>query len=173
MKSKCLIVDAGSVRTEVLIDLLEKYDAVVVVKTTVDPCPIVGMIDEYGVDDIFFFQMANGKFLNLKLQDIQCIEGRGNHSFVTYCDGQEELCYSLSDFEKLLPPSKFVRVHHSYIVCLRCVKYINFGKKQLTLYHSMRSKPITIGRTYKARLRKIVDPREFKQRRWWEGGKLW
>jgi two-component system LytT family response regulator len=75
----------------------------------------------------------------VKIDDIIYLEASANYTLI-YLAGGTKLTASrtLKDFEELLPPDVFVRIHHSYIINVNCVeKYIRGEGGQVVLSNNV------------------------------------
>jgi two-component system LytT family response regulator len=65
------------------------------------------------------FFVRSGRVSDLiKIENIDWIEAQDYYVKIHTCDKHYLVRTSLADFEKQLPPSKFVRIHRSYLVNL-------------------------------------------------------
>jgi len=86
--------------------------------------------------DDFLMVKSDKKLTKVFFYDITYIEAYGNYIFI-YC-GQERIMskQTLIQFEEQLPGDKFVRIHKSYIISIKAVKFfegneISIGDKKL------------------------------------------
>lgn len=83
------------------------------------------------------------------VESITHLEASGTYTYVYFADKRKEVISKvLKDFEDLLPPSIFCRIHHSYIVNLEYVKKYHKGRggyieleNGTTIEVSLRKKP--------------------------------
>lgn len=71
----------------------------------------------------FVMVRSDKKLTKVFLNDITYVEAYGNYIFI-WCGAERIMSkQTLTQFEEQLPASKFVRIHKSYLVSLRAVKF--------------------------------------------------
>ena len=98
------------------------------------------------------------KYLMLRQSDIHSIEAAGNYMVV--CSGKQSYTVRepMSSFEQRLDPNQFLRIHRSFMINVNRileVKPSSYGQHLVTLQNG---KQITITRTYRETLAKIIRP---------------
>lgn len=68
------------------------------------------------VTDAFIYVRAEGKIFKVDFNTLLYAEARGNHVKIVMDDRQLLTSMTFASFEELLPRSKFIRVHRSYII---------------------------------------------------------
>lgn len=105
-----------------------------------------------GPDAIFL--KVNRRLLRIELQEIQYVESLGDYVKV-FTDSGLQVCYTtLHKLEELLPGQSFLRVHRSYMISLKRIRFLegNFVKIGDT--------DVPIGQTYKEILMKRLNYKE-------------
>ncbi|MGB8191965.1 MAG: LytTR family DNA-binding domain-containing protein [Chitinophagaceae bacterium] len=68
-------------------------------------------------------------FMFIALQDIIRIEAKGNYTHIYCSDGQKHVSSrTIKQYEELLPPRQFFRVHNSHIINLNFIKKYHKGR---------------------------------------------
>jgi DNA-binding LytR/AlgR family response regulator len=93
--------------------------------------------------DDFLMVKSDKKLTRVSFSDISYVQAYGNYIFI-YC-GQERIMskQTLTQFEDQLPGDRFVRIHKSYIVSLKAVKF--FEGNEL----SIGDKKLPVGKVYR------------------------
>jgi len=91
----------------------------------------------------FTYLRADGKIFKIDLEDLQYAEANGNYVKVVLDDGQFTTAMTFNSFEDLLPKSKFIRVHRSFIVNKSKIRIIE-GNRIM-----MKETEIPIGANYR------------------------
>jgi two-component system LytT family response regulator len=77
------------------------------------------------------FPVAHGWIFE-EVENIVHLQSESNYTFVFTSDGAKRLISkNLKEFEDLLPPALFCRVHHSHIVNLNFVKKYHKGREDI------------------------------------------
>ncbi len=93
--------------------------------------------------DEFLLVKSDRKFTKVFFSEITYIEACGNYMFI-YCGAERIMTkQTLAQFEELLPRGKFVRIHKSYIVSKKAVKYVEGNEL------SVGGKKLPIGKVYR------------------------
>jgi two-component system, LytTR family, response regulator len=95
----------------------------------------------------FFFVEENGRKSKINFENIVYIEGAGNYIIIASSEAKKIVYKSMNAIQEILPGSKFIRVHKSYIVSVDKVKAIRGN--QLIINIKENDKHIPIGITYK------------------------
>jgi two-component system, LytTR family, response regulator len=94
----------------------------------------------------FIMVKSDKKLTKISLGDISYIEAYGNYIFI-YLPGERIMSkQTLTQFESQLPAGKFIRIHKSYIVSLKAVKYLEGNQV------SVGSKMLPVGKVFKENL---------------------
>jgi len=100
--------------------------------------------------ELFIFVKSDKKHIKIAVAEIIFIEALGNYVSIYTPDKKVITKQSLSEIEKQLPLKDFIRIHKSYIVSFRSIKY-----KEGNLV-SVGEKLIPIGKVYRDNLLKIL-----------------
>jgi len=94
-------------------------------------------------NDDFIMVKSDKKLTKVFFNDITYVEAYGNYIFI-HC-GQERIMskQTLTQFEEQLPAGNFVRIHKSYIVSMRAVKFFEGGEL------SIGDKKLPVGKVYR------------------------
>lgn len=97
-------------------------------------------------EDLFLMVKSDKKLTKVFFDDISYIEAYGNYIFIY--TGQERVMskQTLTQFEGQLPPSKFARIHKSYIASLKAIKYLEGNEV------SIAGKKLPVGKVYRESL---------------------
>lgn len=105
------------------------------------------------IDHIFLKGDTKNAFHRVALDDILYIEGLNNYISV-YTTTQRIVTYmALKDILELLPPTRFCRVHRSYIVALAHIRLIEGAQVYIG------QKGISISDSYKSRFYQLINRR--------------
>lgn len=99
----------------------------------------------------YLYLKENKKLIKISYDDIFYIEGMKDYAVFHLANGRLISKYTLQSLEEILPESKFVRIHKSYIVSIPKVtavtgSSVEIGKKELV-----------IGRTFKERVNRALQ----------------
>lgn len=109
-----------------------------------------GRIESTETENEFIFVRNKGILNKIKIQDIQYLQALGDYVNIYTSEKKHTVHITLTGIEKKLPPSKFLRIHRSYIAALAHIDHIE-GETVYISHH-----PVPIGEQYKqALLRKI------------------
>jgi DNA-binding LytR/AlgR family response regulator len=99
----------------------------------------------------FLFVKADYKLVKLEIQEIQYIEGLKDYIKI-YC-GEKPLItlLSMKAIEEKLPPSDFLRIHRSYIVNLKKIRFVQ--RNTITIGN----KAIPIGDNYREHFFNVIN----------------
>jgi DNA-binding LytR/AlgR family response regulator len=104
-------------------------------------------------DRNFFFADVDGQKVKINFKDIMYAEGAGNYLFIVTAD-KRMICYrSLTSLQEVLPETKFLRVHKSFIISIDNIQSVRGNEIFLC---DKTHKSIPIGITYKEKLLKIL-----------------
>jgi two-component system, LytTR family, response regulator len=90
----------------------------------------------------YFFVKSDGLQVKIMFNDVLYVEGLKQYVKIITVNGQVITLESMKRMEEHLPPSHFVRLHKSYIVCLK--KITAMGRKEI----SIGNKQLPVGKTY-------------------------
>lgn len=99
----------------------------------------------------FFFIKEKGKSTKVNINDILYLQALGDYVCIFCPQKKFTIHYTLSAIEKLLPPSKFMRIHRSYMVALNKIDSFEDG----TVYVNQNAIPI--GESQKSNLLKQLN----------------
>ena len=99
----------------------------------------------------FVFVKDNGVLKKLNVEDILYLEAMGDYVKVHTPQKFHVLHSTLKSIEEKLPPTKFIRVHRSYIVSLQKIDFIQDG------VISIGKASIPVAETYKSALNKRLN----------------
>jgi two-component system, LytTR family, response regulator len=94
-------------------------------------------------DTSFLMVKSDKKLTKVFYKDISVVEAYGNYIFIYRGENKIISKQTLTEFEKQLPPSQFIRVHKSYIVSVHAIKYLEGNQI------SIGNKIIPIGKVYR------------------------
>lgn len=104
-------------------------------------------------NDEYFFLKDKSSFYRIPLESINYVEALGNYVKV-HTSGKSYMTLSpLKAIEKMLPESKFSRIHRSFVVAVNKVDYIK-GQEVM-----VGGKMLPIGKTYRDNLMNLVKQR--------------
>lgn len=101
--------------------------------------------------DNFLMVKSDKKLNKVFLNDITYVEAYGNYIFI-YC-GTERIMskQTLTQFEEQLPASGFVRIHKSYVISMKAVKFFEGNEV------SVGDKKLPVGKVYRNNLLKLLQ----------------
>jgi len=102
----------------------------------------------------FLFVDVDGNKLKINFSDVSYVEGAGNYVIIATEEKKLISYRTMSSMVELLPPSKFIRVHKSFIVSIDKVNAIRGNEVLLTIKNAVKNIPI--GTTYKPNLLKVL-----------------
>jgi two-component system LytT family response regulator len=112
-------------------------------------------------EEYFFINPGTkGKVVQLKYSDILYIEGLKNYVMI-YTEDNKYITYlSIQEVEKSIPPTKFTRIHKSFIVNVDKIKYIDSNEVYVT-----ETIQLPIGRLFKDSFFDLVHAKTLKSGR--------
>jgi two-component system, LytTR family, response regulator len=97
-----------------------------------------------------------GKYKKINFSDINYAEAKLNYATIFTHNGEQVVLHiSMKELSKKLPENLFVRIHKSYIVALKQIKFIEAGEVAL-LNEDIK---LPLGGSFKDKLFKILDTR--------------
>ncbi len=96
------------------------------------------------------FIKKNSSLIKLKYEDILWVEALENYVIVNTYDDKFTIHFTMKSIEKKLPPSRFSRVHRSYIVNTSSINLIEDNSIIIPVEGGTKSIPI--GKSYKDKL---------------------
>lgn len=96
------------------------------------------------------FIRSSSKFFRVNYDDIHYIEGMKDYLKVHLAGSTLITHQTMAEMEKVLPPSKFIRIHRSYIISISKIKSV-FGNSV-----ELANKTLPIGINYKDGLMELV-----------------
>ncbi len=102
--------------------------------------------------------LVNGALKFIKVASIYCLVAEGNYSYIFFKDNKKELVSkTLQEWEDVLPPQYFVRIHRSTIVNFELVEPVVKCKNYTFLvYLQGFEKPLMMSRRFAAKLKKLL-----------------
>lgn len=91
----------------------------------------------------YTFVKQDTKLVKILFRDIRYVEGMQNYIKVHLCDSVMVVSMTMKSFERVLPPSQFIRIHRSYIASVSFITAIRSGQVE------MNSLQLPVGVTYK------------------------
>jgi DNA-binding LytR/AlgR family response regulator len=98
----------------------------------------------------FIMVKSDKKLTKVFFKEIDYVEAYGNYIFIYRNSERIMSKQTLTQFEQQLPASKFARIHKSFIVSLRAVKYIEGNEVAL------QSRKLPIGKVYRQHFEKLM-----------------
>jgi DNA-binding LytR/AlgR family response regulator len=97
-------------------------------------------------EELFLMVKSDKKLTKVFFDEISFIEAYGNYIFIY--TGQERVMskQTLTQFEEQLPPSKFTRIHKSYIASLKAIKYLEGNEVSIS------GKKLPVGKVFRESL---------------------
>ncbi|HVW12775.1 MAG TPA: LytTR family DNA-binding domain-containing protein [Mucilaginibacter sp.] len=96
--------------------------------------------------DDFLMVKSDKKLTKIFFNDISYIEAYGNYIFI-YCGAERIMSkQTLTQFEEQLPGSRFARIHKSYIISLKAVKFFEGNEV------SIGAQKLPVGKVYRSEL---------------------
>jgi two-component system LytT family response regulator len=84
-----------------------------------------------------------GRRISLLFDEISYVEAYGNYIFIYKEQDRVMSKQTLSNFEMQLPAGRFVRIHKSYVVSVKAVKYLEGNEV------SVGTKKLPVGKFYR------------------------
>ena len=94
-------------------------------------------------EERFIMVRSDKKLAKIFLNEIVYVEAYGNYIFIHRGEDRVMSKQTLTNFETQLPPGKFVRIHKSYIVSVKAVKYLEGNEV------SVGSRKLPVGKVYR------------------------
>lgn len=101
--------------------------------------------------ETYIFVKADKKQIKIDINEIRYIESYGNYIHIYTLNEKIITKQTLTDFEKQLPLNAFVRIHKSYIVAYRHIKYMEGN------HVSICEKQLPIGKVFRDNLLKMFS----------------
>ena len=102
-------------------------------------------------EEDYFFVKTEFRFQKVSYADILYIEGQGDYLAIVTVHGKIMTLQNFSKIENILPPSRFIRVHKSYIVQLNRIEKIEKSRIKIG------DKSLPISDTYKKDFFKLLE----------------
>jgi DNA-binding LytR/AlgR family response regulator len=110
----------------------------------------------------FFFVKSDikGRMIKIVFADIVFVEGSQNYVKIHLLEKAILSYLTMREMEQFLPAGQFCRIHHSFIIHTGHLRIVEQGRVMLTgnIY-------LNIGRQYKARFLKKINPLLFRSKR--------
>jgi two-component system, LytTR family, response regulator len=97
-------------------------------------------------EDLFVMVKSDKKLTKVFFDEISYIEAYGNYIFIFTAAERVMTKQTLTQFEQQLPPSKFARIHKSYIASLKAIKYLEGNEVSIV------GKKLPVGKVYRENL---------------------
>ncbi len=104
----------------------------------------------------FVFVKDGTKLVKIRLDDILYVEGLKDYVTIHTKEKKVVTLQRLKTLEDLLPSSKFIRVHHSYIVSISAIDVIHKGEVQIG------NAMIPVSDSYRKSFREFVDKNQIQ-----------
>jgi DNA-binding LytR/AlgR family response regulator len=104
----------------------------------------------------FVFVKDGTKLVKIRLEDILYVEGLKDYVTIHTREKKVVTLQRLKTLEDLLPSSKFIRVHHSYIVSVSAIDMVHKGEVQIG------GALIPISDSYRKAFREFVDKNQIQ-----------
>lgn len=101
----------------------------------------------------YFFIKTNKGYEKILHQEILFIEANQNYSFIHTSRGKFITLTALRNIEEQLPPSRFLRVHKSYVVSIDKIQGVYSGEIAIDKHK------IPFGKNYREPLMRMIDSR--------------
>ena len=102
-------------------------------------------------DEDFLMVKSDKKLTKIFLEEIEYVEAYGNYIFIYRNSGDRIMSkQTLTQFEEQLPAHRFVRIHKSYLLSLKAVKYLEGNEV------SIANKKLPVGKVYRENLMKSL-----------------
>lgn len=118
--------------------------------TTPAPAPVVKNIPDATVQP-FVFVKDGTKLVKVRWDDILYVEGLKDYVTIHTRTQKIVTLQRLKSLEEQLPPDKFIRIHHSYIVAVDAIDVIHKGEVQIG------SVTIPVSDTYRKAFKDFTD----------------
>lgn len=102
----------------------------------------------------FLFVKDGTKLVKIRIKDIQFIEGLKDYVKIHTPKGKITTLQRLKVLESQLPPNRFIRIHHSYIIAIEWIDVIHRDRVEMD-NHS-----IPISDTYRKAFKVFIDNRQ-------------
>ncbi|HZY37066.1 MAG TPA: LytTR family DNA-binding domain-containing protein [Mucilaginibacter sp.] len=114
-----------------------------------------------GEEEHFFINPGTkGKVVQLRYSDILYIEGLKNYVMIYTADNKYITYLSIQEIEKSIPPSRFPRIHKSFIVNIDKIKYVD--SNEVFIGQNLQ---LPIGRLFKDNFFDLVHAKTLKSGR--------
>ena len=109
------------------------------------------MTEDHG--HYLLFVKSDKRHIKVAVGEIRFVEAYGNYVNIYLADSRVTTKQTLSEIENQLPARDFIRIHKSYIVSYRYIKY--FEGNQVAVGEKL----LPIGKVYRDNVLKILDSR--------------
>ena len=107
--------------------------------------------DKVGQSENFLMVKSDKKLTKVFFGEIEYAEAYGNYIFIYRNTGDRIMSkQTLTQFEEQLPASSFIRIHKSYLLSLKAVKYLEGNEVALN------NKKLPVGKVYRENLMKSL-----------------
>lgn len=105
-------------------------------------------VQKDNTEEIFF--RSNSVYVKVRIDDILWVEALENYCHIHTYDDQIVAHLNLKAVEKILPATKFQRVHRSYIININKIAMVD--QSSVTIHTKKSNAKISVSRTYRERL---------------------
>jgi len=107
--------------------------------------------DKIGQAENFLMVKSDKKLTKVFFDEIEYAEAYGNYIFIYRSGGDRIMSkQTLTQFEAQLPAARFIRIHKSYLLALKAVKYLEGNEVALN------NKKLPVGKVYRDNLMKSL-----------------
>ena len=108
--------------------------------------------DKTSLTEDFLMVKSDKKLTKLFLEEIEYAEAYGNYIFIYRTNGDRIMSkQTLTQFEEQLPASRFIRIHKSFLLALKAVKYLEGNEVALG------SRKLPVGKVFRENLLKKLQ----------------
>lgn len=106
-------------------------------------------------DDDYFFVKADKKLVKVKFSDILYIEGLKDYVIIRMEEGRVITLQTMKSLEDKLPPTKFMRIHRSYIVAIDKIHAL--VGNMVEVQEKGQIKHLPVGKNYRDDLLELIN----------------
>lgn len=110
-------------------------------------------LDNHTREEIFI--KKGSSLVRLKLDDILWVEALENYVILNTFNEKYTIHFTMKAIERKLPPTRFLRIHRSYIININKIAIIQDNSVEIETDHGL--KGIPIGKSYKEQLMKDIN----------------
>ncbi|QHT68950.1 response regulator transcription factor [Rhodocytophaga rosea] len=121
--------------------------------------PVSGKNTSSEEDFIFVKTETRNKIIQIQLADIEYIEGLGNYVSFYTSTARIVTLLTMKELEERLPTTKFIRIHHSYVVPVHKITQVEGNRLHIGTHK------LPIGETYKKAFLLMLESRILKSKK--------